>query len=343
VIDTAAIAWLADSPGEEARRALEAWGRARGVRLAPPGEERAPLVAIDWSAGERVEQEIARARDALAGLDFDAAERSLARADATLREHPELPQGAWLRAEVERGWSARWLRAGSADARGPAPEDVERAKRAWQRGAALDGGREPGLGERAFEPAAAVTATLRVEGDGAPRLDGAAVLQGLVQRGEGEHLLAVVRPDGGTVWAGWVSLAQGSVIRVAAEPAAACSRADLRRAHVERGAVLAPGVQCGRWVAAIPASPGAVDVALCEGETCGPLATWRASSPLIAPAPGPGQADSSRGGWPAWATWTVAGVGVAGAALAIVAAAGAFKPAPSETHFVNGGLQIHSF
>jgi hypothetical protein len=214
MVDGVPVAWLAEgareaAPSEEARRELAAWAKARGVALSAPrtDEGRAMAAATpDSTTVETVEQEIAHVRDALAGLEFDAAERALARAEAALRDHAELPQAAWLRAEVERAWSTRWLRGG----------DEERAKRAWQRAAGLDGGREPGLGEKAFEAAAPITAVIRLLGadaraDGADgegrsgrrllRLDGAIAPSGEVKRSEGEHALAIVDGDGRALWA----------------------------------------------------------------------------------------------------------------------------------------------
>jgi hypothetical protein len=345
VIDGATLVWLTEgapssspaaAPSEEARRALEAWAKARGAELTLPAAASVPPIAIDWSAGDAIEQGIARVRDALAGLDFDAAERELARAGAILRAHPELPQAAWLGAELQRAWSVRWLRAG----------DEARAKSAWQRAAGLDGGREAGLGEKAFEPGAPVTARVRFAGETAKgaglRLDGEAITPGEVKRSEGEHALAVVGENGAATWAEWVSIAQGIDVRVPSPAPVACSRADVERAR-ERGAVVqSAGVQCGRWVAAVAGSDGALRVAMCARGSCDPLAPLPATRepPWTLPPPLP----EAHAKWPAWATWTLAGVGVVGAGFAIAAAAGAFKSSsPQETQFVNGGLQIHSF
>jgi hypothetical protein len=348
MIDAVTVVWLAPNlqtepsfartrrpaePGDEARRALEAWAGARGVKLEAAAEADAPATPIDWGAAETVEREIARARDALAALDFDAAERALARAQVVLRDHAELPQAAWLRAEVERGWSVRWLRDG----------DEARAKRAWQRAAGLDGGREPGLGEKAFEGAGTVTASIRLTGaEGAGlRLDGVKIAPGEVTRTEGEHALAIVRADGATSYAAWVSLAQGEEVKLEAPESPACSRAAMARARLEAVRVRAVGVRCEKWVAAVADGVGVVRVATCEGETCGPLVEWRSIAPS---GERTGAAAESRSKWPAWATWALVGVGVAGAAVGVAAAAGAFKSTPAqETQFVNGGLKVSGF
>jgi hypothetical protein len=258
----------------------------------------------------------------------------LARAEATLREHPELPQAAWLRAEVARAWSVRWLRAG----------DEERAKRAWQRAAALDGGRAAGLGEKDFDAPERVAARVRVEGPGDVRLDGVPVADGKVTCAPGEHALVVVRADGAVAWADWVSIAAGTELSVSPPTAPACSGADVASARLEGDGVDAGRVRCARWVAAVPGAKGAVRVATCERGACGPLVEWRVlSSGPWTLGPLPARPGDEHGKGPAWATWTLAGVGVAGTVAAVLAASGAFKSAPTETRFVNGGVQVRSF
>jgi hypothetical protein len=327
-------------PSEDAKRALLAWANARGVKLVLPGDEggeRVTGLVVDWATAERVERGLAHVRDALAGLEFDAAERELARAEAALREHPELPQAAWLRAEIDRAWSVRWLRGG----------DEERAKRAWQRAAGLDGGREAGLGEKAFAPDAPITATIELRGAGEAvlRIDGEIVPPGEIVRSAGEHALAILSPDGRTTYADWVSIAQGTVVRIEAPSPPACSAGDVKRARLSGDKVDATGVRCGAWVAAVAGTGSVVRVATCAGGACGELVEWRS---IAAGAPGwtfgPGPAVETRARWPAWATWTLAGVGVVGTAVGIAAAAGAFRSSASaETQFVNGGIQVHSF
>ena len=83
-----------------------AWARTFAAR---PRHARG-LERVDLTIADRVEKELDRAREAIAALDADVAERALARAETLLREHPELPQAAWLRAEVHRSWAARWTR-----------------------------------------------------------------------------------------------------------------------------------------------------------------------------------------------------------------------------------------
>ncbi len=346
----APVVWLAApgteaTPSEAAKRTLEEWAKARGVTLALPVEAPPVVLPLDWSVAETVEQELARVRDALSALDFDAAERALVRAGSLLRAHPELPNAAWLRAEVERAWSARWLRGG----------DQAQAERAWQRAAGLDGGREAGLGERAFAPSAPITASIRfpdgdeadgsglVSSGGSLVLDGAAIAPGDVNRTEGEHALVIVRPDGTTAWAEWITLAPGGVVRVEPPPLLRCSRQDVQRAAVAGEAVRATGVRCAEWVAAVMGPRDRVRLATCEGATCSPLVEVNPIAAVVPVTPR-ASVEAPHVHWPAWATWTLAAVGVAGAAVGIAAAAGAFRSTPAaETQYVNGGIQVHSF
>jgi hypothetical protein len=336
-VDTATVVWLAadsSASGDPAAsdEALAAWARSHGVTLAPVADTEPEGVPIDWTAADAVEAELARVRDALAGLDFDAAERALARAQATLKEHPELPQAAWLRAEVDRGWAARWTREG----------DVDRAARAWQRAAGLDGGRSAGLGETAAEGARGVAATIVLEGrarGSTLRLDGETIEPGHVTRSEGEHALAIVTPGGRVTWAGWVGIAEGTVVRVRAPEAPACSREDVMDAALADGGVRASGVRCRSWLAVVGAGAGAVRVARCHAGSCGAFEEERVHQAAAQVAEKP----RAGGLWPKWATWVIAGALVVGASFAVAAGAGAFHTTTTqETKFVNGGLTVHS-
>jgi len=329
----ATVVWVAPET-DGARAALERWARARGVALRPPGDAERPRVAVDPAAADAVEQELARARDAMGSLDAAAVERALEAADAALRAHPELPQAAWLRAEVERAWSSRFARV--------EPRDPDRAARAWARAAALDGGRVAGVGEaatRGTAEAAALTvanlpagATARVDGELVDRSH-------VARRAPGEHAL-VVAVDGAPSWASWVTLpAEGTTIDLPNLDAPACSRSDVSRAAASlTGALDASRVTCPAWIAVREARPGAVAIARCEASRCAGWVEWRPGGDRQGGGPRPAEARP----WPAWATWTIVGAGAAIAAGAIVVAAGAFDRAPRETRFVNGGLKASS-
>ena len=338
--DDVSVVWLEKAEvREDAAHALGEWARARGLRLRSSAATapQTPL-RIDLSIADRLEKELDRARETIAALDADGAERALARAEALLRDHPELPQAAWLRAEVHRSWAARWSRV--------EPHDDARAVAAWQDADALDGGRTPGIGEIAFAARAKVAATFSVRGGShsiASRLDGVELpaAENAIDVAPAEHQL-VVTIDGETVLATWVAVAApaaGSPRPVFAfnvgDDDGVCSTSALGGAKREGQTVSAPNVTCDAWLAATAGEArGSVFVARCHGSECGPLLEWRSKSfePFVADKPPP-----QRAAWPAWATWTAVGVGAVAAATITLIATGIFESRPTEQHFTNGG------
>ena len=170
----APIVWMdaAHDASESVPSVLQTWASARGLRLVAPSEGGQRAIAVDPAIATRVEEDLRVAREMTTQHDADRAERSLARAEALLRAHPELPQAAWLLAEVERGWAARFFQL--------EPRDAERAARHWRAAAALDGGRAAGVGEPqvAIDPPApfsidASGAAMEMSWDGDPITTGA--------------------------------------------------------------------------------------------------------------------------------------------------------------------------
>ncbi len=354
------VVWLTEQePREDAARALSQWARARGLHLTAPTTYVAPAgLDVDMAVADHVEADLERAREAIASLDEDAADRALARAEAALREHAELPQAAWLRAEVERTWAARFLRSN--------PRDETRARIAWENAAALDGGRAAGLGETPFPKREPVRATF-VARDANGRnvvfsVDGTDVdatwdgsgAAAHVELAPGEHQL-VVHADGMRVAASWVSIAGSApVVELRLPDGGRCSAPAFSSVVSDGVTVSARGVVCERWVAVLPiqgASPGfgappspkplprsgAVLVARCERDRCGPLLEWR-TEPL-------GGAETivqerRARPWPAWATWSLVGLGVLGGTTAALVATGVFESRSTETRFVAGGVRI---
>ena len=347
--DDVTVVWVEKADGrDDALRAISDWGRARGLKVLVAADgTAASAVKVDFAIADRVEKELDRAREAIAALDADVAERALARADAILREHPELPQAAWLRAEVHRSWAARWTRVD--------PRDDVRAQIAWQDADALDGGRAAGIGEVTFPSRTKVTATLTVEGGSrravVARLDGvelaAASTDGPltypIDVPPAEHHL-VISLDGETAFAGWVAIAGASAgsprlpipIRIGDD--GACSAASFAGVTRDGNDVRAANVSCDHWVAAVPAERrGTVLVARCARSTCGPFLEWRSESSFGG---GPERPLASRSGaWPAWATWTAVGVGAALATTITLVATGVFESRPTEPRFVAGGVR----
>jgi hypothetical protein len=342
VSDAAPVVWLDDGETrEDAVRALSEWARARGVHLETL-QSRSASPPLDHSIAERVEKELDRARLAIGATDADGAERALARAESLLREHAELPEAAWLRAEVERTWSARWLRVEL--------RDEARARTAWENAEALDGGRVAGVGETAFPPRRKVKTSIVVRGGG-PQLvvwlDGAPIAPRTGAQEDGvvypieiapaEHqLLATV--DGRVVFASWIAIAGPEPpTHIAVSESAACERDQFAAVGHENGRVHAAGVTCPQWIAAIPSERrGAVLVARCERDACGPVLEWRVER---IPTHGPPQAHGTHAGWPKWATWALVGIGAVTATSVALIATGVFESRPVEPRFIVGGAR----
>lgn len=323
----APVVWLAEET-PEASLALSQWAAARGVRIAPPA---AALPSRAYAASEvtQVEQALARAREAVAQLDADGAERFLARAEAQLRVHPEIPQAAWLMAEVQRGWAARFSRV--------EPHDDGRAKRALAAADALDGGRAAGLGESESTKPAAIDITLDVTADADVSywFDAHTAAAGKLRAVPGEHhLMAISR--GRVRYADWVTVVDGARLVLSVEGSAPCSTDDLSRATFSQqtGTVEGSGVRCRAWVAASP-TPRGVRASLCRGSTCEPPGFFPVTVPRWPPLdePKPGK------GIPAWLTWSIAGVTAIGAAIGILAATGIFAPTDRRIIFQQGGVR----
>lgn len=330
--DAVAVHWLAE--GEPAAAdTLRAWARAHGVELVLE-DEPLPALPVDPSVAERVERELERARDATGSMDADAADRALGRADALLREHPELPQAAWLSAEVARAWATRLARV--------EPRDDARARAAWARAAALDGGRVAGVGEAASPPAARARTTLVVRGPARQivRVDGAVIAPTgpgayPVDASPAEHAVTVSVDDRVT-YAAWLALGAEPELQLRAAESPACNQDRLAAARRTDAGVEAVGITCPRWIAVAPARASqAIAVARCERDQCGPLLEWR-TGPVVTgpPARGP---EPRR--WPTWATVALVGAGVVAATTVSLFAAGVFSDREVETRFVVGGAR----
>ncbi len=154
----------------------------------------------------------------------------------------------------------------------------------------------------------------------------------------------MVYVDGEPLFAQWVSIAasaEPTTIDVRLAEGGACDGGSFAGVTRQDDRVRAEGVSCGRWLAAIPAERrGAVLVARCERDACGPLLEWRVEPAGAGSAPLPIPVKS--GAWPAWATWALVGVGAAAAGTAAVIATGALESRPTETRFVAGGVRIES-
>ena len=238
-------------------------------------------------------------------------------------------------AEVERARSTRFRRLPPLSTRTPPSGPGSGAE-------ALDGGRVPGVGERAATTRAPeATITLEPPPVGATvRLDGRATVapRGVVTTRAGVHAI-VLAWDDVPVWATWAEApAGGSTVHLGVTGPAPCSSGDVRLGRAAGGAIDAERVRCGAWVAALEGPrPSSVLVATCAGERCGPLLEWDAPSAAnwswTPPPPHP------PGGWPTWATWGLVGAGAVIATSVVLVASGALQAGPTETHFVSGGIK----
>lgn len=337
---TATLVWLAPAqPTRDQREALRAWGSAHGLRLSEPADAPYPRIPGDPRVALAVEDFLDRARAAMAAADAAGVDAALAAAESLLRAHAELPQAAWLMAEVERARATRWRRL--------SPPDLGAADRAWARAEALDGGRAAGLGE---EPSLAHPASAALVFEGRPStvlwIDGSATTTGTVSLRAGPHALLVTQ-QGAPVWATWVDLPAGtSSVDWSGRVAPPCSEEDVRNVALADETIRPNGVRCGRWIAAEGGGgPGAVRVAACESDRCGPLVEWRSGGAAIQEAGftlarrrGHEAAEHPGRRWPSWATWALVAAGVAIAAGAVVLASAVWRSPPSETRFVGGGL-----
>jgi hypothetical protein len=337
----ATIAWIAPSPPDRAQAAsLSSWARERGVSLVDPSLQAPLTLTVDDHVSDEIEALLVAAREAIVARERAAADRALDAAESKLRVHAELPQAAWLMAEVERAKSMRWRRT--------EPIDTEAAERAWARADALDGGRVAGVGEQA---AAAAAHAARVIVDVPPGddawIDGGPPGTEPTPTRAGLHAVRATW-RGHTVWATWIDVPAGdSTVTTDAPSTTPCSAADLANARLDVDGASAGGartvearlVRCAQWVAAAPSTAAeTVSVALCSAGRCGPLLDWHRPIATIFSG-GTVQPADHAARWPAWATWTLVGAGAAVAAGAAIVAAGALRAPASETIFVNGGLK----
>ena len=309
----AAVVWV-DTPEPAPPPLLQRWASARGLRLVEPAEGGSQALVVDPTLGKKVEEDLRAARELLARQDADGTERLLARAEAVLRAHPELPQAAWLLAEVERGWADRFAQL--------APVDLPRAELYWRTANALDGGRAPGIGEPSAAPNAPSSFTLDVAGHADEVfMDGRPIAAGASSAVPGLHQI-VAMSGGNVLFAQWAGIAPGGTVHVVLPAPAPCSQADFAQGM--------PGAFCASWIRVRREQRGFV-VQSCDHATCG-------AELLVAPMPAtiPNGAVVPRR-FPSWAAWTL---GVGGfAALGVLAGVITYFAVPpaQRTVFETGG------
>jgi len=309
---TAVLVWLSAASALPTFRAdLDAFAHSRLLRLEAPRENAAPYdLAVAASAYApdavaQIESSLEEARNAAASLEQSRALGALERAERVLREHPELPQSAWLMAEILEQ---------SAEVENTAPDGAEAANALRKRAAVLEGPRAAPFSDRAPEREAEVAASqsVSVEGlepgdelswDGVPA-------QATLLTAAGEHHARVAR-GGRLLWAGWTQLAVAQPsVRLPVPVTVACSTDDIGRGHFAGGrAVPAPHARCPSYVLA-RARPGGIEAALCERERCGNVVIWERPQPSVAT-----EASAKKTIWPYAIAVSAGALAITGIAL----------------------------
>jgi hypothetical protein len=313
---------FAGEPTRSERALIDADARKRqSAYIAPaPTPTRYPAYSVERVRA--LEGRLDEARTLASSLAETEALAVLASIERELREHPELPQAAFLLAERHRLTASirRVQSDGAADA-------VALDARAF----VLEGTRALAFGESSLPPdTAASPGPSRVQfSDVAERdeleIDG---VTGNAAREllPGEHHVRVLRGDS-LVFAGYFASDGSSSVRLGVPAVVPCSAWDL--APVTAGTntpAATSSVRCGRWVA-VRRSLGRLELAECVAARCG------AFSPLEPPPPPP------RSRFPQWASVAIAGVASIGATSLALWAAGAFdRPVqPARTDVVYRG------
>jgi hypothetical protein len=231
-----------------------------------------------------------------------------------LREHPELPQSAWLMAEQLEL---------TADVESTAPDGANASVALRRRAAVLEGLRATPFSDHAASPEleAPQLRALNAEGpEPGDSLEWDGMRSGpTFTTATGEHHVRVSR-SGRLLWAGWVTVAANAArIRLPVPEIPACSLDDIGAGHFEGDHVVAaPAARCASYVLARARAGVGIEAALCEREVCGKVVVFKYRAPTAA-------ADY---GWPRWATYTAVAAGVVATGL-VLWRAGAFdRPQP---------------
>jgi hypothetical protein len=330
---TLTLVWLgAQRPEGRAKAALESWARAHDVKLEEPRSEPGDEGTETQALAQGYDQALDRARDQLTGGDDEAAQQTLRQLEQALREHPELLQASWLMAERYR-----------LEAQIVARRSAEEAARWRQRADALEGQRATSFGEDktpADARPAQLSVTIAVRGarrheifwDGASSADE-------VSTPAGEHHLVIVRGKR-VAWSGWVSALTSGSFEVWIPDDLPCSVGDLAGVALSPGGEpsVQRGVRCEAWLMAAPGPKrGTLSMAVCSKEQCQPEATWAYEVFDSAKA---SVETSKKGFLPAWATWTLAGVGVAVATSIVLWRAGVFDRTEPATKVTYDGSKL---
>ena len=277
----------------------------------------------------RIEALFVAAKTAIGALRTGEADSALTEAESLIREHAELPQAAWLlaelcatraeRVETDDPKLARELRLRAATlegARGQSFRDSARAEQSF----ALPNAREltlHGMGPRDH---------IEWDGEATPSR---------VASHTGEHHVRVLR-SGRLVWAGWVSVGEtATAVDLPVPGVAPCSADDLDgTADAELAPRAHPDTQCREWAVARVRN-GELELARCHAANCG---NWESATN-----PAPRQAASTekaKASLPRWVTYAVVGAGTALVAGFVLASSGVFASNdPTRERWVYSGFK----
>jgi len=296
---------------------LRSWSEARLVALEDASAD-APLPAADHAdtSAARVETLLGEARAALFGADGAAAEAALDAAESEIEGHAELPESAFLLAELWRTRAALLLE-----------KQPEASLALLAAAEAIDGPVATPFGATAGpRPAAGTPPDHPTRPMHGPRpgdvvfVDGALAHEPRVA--PGRHHVRVVRGSR-MAWAGWVTVGEGGVDLPLLGPAP-CTEGDLGRVRYEEGALALPtDVQCGNWVAVRSVARDRIEIARCRASTCGPFLPWSRAW-------GHAFALPAQPAWPRrkssdWLFWAAASVLASTATGIVLWQAGAFE------------------
>jgi hypothetical protein len=271
---TAVLVWLSAASALPTFRAdLDAFAHSRLLRLEAPRENAAPFriatSAYAPDAVAQIESSLEQARNAAASLEQSRALAALERAELVLREHPELPQSAWLMAEILEQL---------AELESTAPDGAQAADALRVRACALQGPRAAPFSDRETERELETLGTQQVSVEGleprdALEWDGVRS-EGTLVSPPGEHHARVSRGKR-LLWAGWTQLEAGETrVRLPVPETVACSADDVGAGYFAAGqAVPAAHARCQSYVLA-RASESGIEAALCERERCGKVVSW---------------------------------------------------------------------
>lgn len=332
------LVWSSAAPPSAAQQAaIRSYASARWLAVSPPQASATKPTPYPRAAERSIEAALDQARLQSASLQDGAALAAVARAKQLLRATPSLPQAAWLMAEclrVEAGIVARRVAEGGAGA----PDVL------WQQASALDSGRAAGFGEDPpAQTAAAPTQQISLVGSEHADLYVNGVLAPVrpeplqLSLPHGSHHLRVLKA-GLERWAAWVDVGPTTQrIEIPANPADRCSAEEFEAlSNAPDRAASRAAITCERWLQARPApgpaKAGAVQVRTCEAADCSGWVVWEPSTGQLFRAPAQ-VIDAAV--WPDWASYLLAGAGLAAVSGFVLWQAGAFdQPAKGREGWV---------